>query len=239
MDYLLAGLIIFIAIFVQTVAGFGMALVGMPLLVSLFGIQVAAPLIALVGLVAEGGLLMHYREALSLKAVVRLAAASLMGIPVGLFAARLADEHLVTLLLGVLVLGYTVYALLGPRLPELKGHFWAYLFGLFGGLLSGAYNTGGPPVIIYGSLRRWEPGEFKSNLQGYFLFNSVVVAGFHALAGSYHPPFWGFFWAALPATGLAMLAGFSLDRHINPAIFRRIVLALLLVLGIRLLIASV
>ncbi len=235
MDYFLAGLIIFVAIFVQSVAGFGMALVSMPLLVRLFGLQVAMPLVALVGLVAEGGLLLHYREALSLKAVVRLAAASLVGIPVGLYAARLADERLVTVLLGVLVLGYVAYALLSPRLPEIKGQGWAYLFGLFGGLLSGAYNTGGPPVVIYGDLRRWEPGEFKSNLQGYFMFNSLMVAGFHALAGSYHPPFWGFFWVALPAAGLAMLAGFSLDRYINPAVFRRIVLALLVVLGIRLL----
>jgi uncharacterized membrane protein YfcA len=237
MDYFLAGLIIFVAIFVQTVAGFGMALVSMPLLVGLFGIQVAAPLVALVGFVAEGGLLLHYREALNLNAVVQMVAASLVGIPVGLFAARLADERLVTVLLGCLVLGYVAYALLSPRLPEVKGKGWAYLFGLFGGLLSGAYNTGGPPVIIYGNLRRWEPGEFKSNLQGYFLINSLTVAVFHALAGSYRPSFWGFFLAALPAAGLAMLAGFRLDRVINPVVFRRVVLVLLFVLGIRLLIA--
>jgi uncharacterized membrane protein YfcA len=67
------------------------------------------------------------------------------------------------------------------------------------------------------------------------MFNSLMVAGFHGLAGGYRPPFWGFFWTALPAAGLAMLAGFSLDRYINPAVFRRIVLALLVVLGIRLL----
>jgi uncharacterized membrane protein YfcA len=236
MDYLLAGIIIFVAIFVQTVAGFGMALISMPLLIGLFGIHVAAPLIALVGLVVEVGLLLHYREALSLKAVARLAAASLVGIPIGLFAARLADERLVTALLGGLVLGYVVYAALGPRLPGIKRQSWAYLFGLVGGLLSGAYNTGGPPVVIYGNLCRWEPGEFKSNLQGYFLFNSVVVVGFHALAGSLHHPVWGLFLVALPASGLAMLSGFRLDRHVNPAIFRRIVLALLLVVGIRLLI---
>jgi uncharacterized membrane protein YfcA len=236
MDYFLAGLIIFVAIFVQTVAGFGMALISMPLLIGLFGIRVAAPLVALVGLVVEMGLLLHYREALSLKAVARLAAASLVGIPVGLFAARLADERLVTALLGFLVLGYVAYAAFSPRLPGIEGRGWAYLFGLFGGLLSGAYNTGGPPVVIYGNLCHWEPGEFKSNLQGYFLFNSVVVAAFHALAGSYTSPFWGFFLVALPAAGLAMLAGFRLDRRINPAAFRRIVLILLLVVGIRLLI---
>lgn len=62
-------LIVFAAIFTQTVTGFGLALVSMPLLALVLPIQVAAPLVALFGLVAELLLLLRYRTALNVRAV--------------------------------------------------------------------------------------------------------------------------------------------------------------------------
>ena len=47
---------IFFAIFTQSLTGFGSALISMPLLVGLLGIQIAAPLVALVGLISESHL---------------------------------------------------------------------------------------------------------------------------------------------------------------------------------------
>ena len=43
----LVALIAFAAAFVQSVAGFGSALLGMPLLVAVVGIQIASPLVAM------------------------------------------------------------------------------------------------------------------------------------------------------------------------------------------------
>lgn len=50
---ILVFIIVFVAIFVQAVTGFGLALVSMPLLVLALDIQVASPLVALIGGVAE------------------------------------------------------------------------------------------------------------------------------------------------------------------------------------------
>lgn len=58
---ILVFIIVFVAIFVQAVTGFGLALVSMPLLVLALDIQVASPLVALIGGVAELLLLLHYR----------------------------------------------------------------------------------------------------------------------------------------------------------------------------------
>lgn len=77
--------------------------------------------------------------------------------------------YIVTAFLGVVIVAYALYALFNPTLPELAQRSWAYGFGFAGGVLSGAYNTSGPPVVIYGTCRCWQPAEFKSNLQGYFL----------------------------------------------------------------------
>ncbi|MCA9934831.1 MAG: sulfite exporter TauE/SafE family protein [Ardenticatenaceae bacterium] len=232
---MLTFLIVFIAIFTQTVTGFGLALVSMPLLVHVVGIQTAAPLVTIVGGVAELILLLRYHADLNLWAVTRLTAASILGVPVGIVLLRRVDEGVVTAVLGILVIGFALYALFGARLPALNRSAWAYGFGFFAGILGGAYNTSGPPVIIYGNCRRWPPAEFKSNLQGFFLVNSAIVLISHALGGSFTPVVWRQALIALPAILLAVPLGSRLDRILNPHRFRRIVLFALLGLGASLL----
>ena len=232
-------LVIFLAVFTQTLSGFGVALVSMALLPGIIGIRVASPLVALVSLVLEAFLLWRYYEALSLKAVWRLALASLAGIPIGIWLLNRADERIVLGLLGVVIVGYALYALLQLRLPGLSAPVWAYLSGFLSGMLSGAYNTGGPPVILYGDCRRWLPGEFKGNLQGFFLFNSTFVLISHAVSGNLTLTVWQNFLWALPALAVGIISGISLERYLDPAAFRKVVLVLLVVMGLRMILSVV
>jgi uncharacterized membrane protein YfcA len=231
-------IIIFFAIFTQSVTGFGLALVSMPLLTAVLGIKTAAPLVALFGLVAELILLIYYRQDFSLTVVWRLALASIVGVPLGIVALRHVDEQIVITILGVVVAGYALYALLDLRLPEIQQPIWAYISGFVAGVLAGAYNTAGPPVIIYGNCRRWPPAQFKSNLQGFFLFNSALVAGSHILADNYTPLVLKSMLVALPAIAVGILVGVNLAKRISSELFRKIVLWLLLAIGLWLIVGA-
>jgi hypothetical protein len=132
------------------------------------------------------------------------------------------------------LVGYALYALAGLKLPAVRHQGWAFAAGAAAGLLGGAYNTDGPPVIIYGSCRQWPPPEFKSNLQGLFMVNNAVILASHAVIGNLTAPVWKNFLAALPAVAVGAAAGLSLDRFVNAALFRKIMLGLLVALGLRL-----
>lgn len=227
-------LIIFIGTFTQGLAGFGAGLLAMPLLVSLLGVRMAAPMFALIILVVEIAMLLRYRAAFRLQAVWRLMAGAVCGIPLGVLAISHLPEQLVMLVLGLVVLSYALYALAGLRVPPLKRRRWAFVFGFAAGLLSGAYNTGGPPYVIYGTGRGWEPAQFKSNLQGVFILSSCVVILSHLLSGNITQQVLAGAALALPAAGLGLAAGLFFDRWISPPLFRRLVLALLVVLGLTL-----
>ena len=229
-------IIIFFAIFTQSVTGFGLALVSMPLLTAVLGIQTAAPLVALFALVAELILLIYYREDFSLRVVWRLAIAAVAGIPLGILALRTIDEQVVLTVLGLVVAGYALYALLNFRLPTIQQPVWAYIAGFAAGVLGGAYNAPGPPVIVYGNCRDWPAAQFKSNLQGFFLFNSVLIATAHLLADNYTPLVFRGMLVALPAVAAGILAGVSLAKRISGGLFRKLVLWLLLGIGVWLII---
>lgn len=227
--------IIFFAMFTQSLTGFGSGLVSMALLPAIMGIRTAAPLVALVAATLEFTLLFRYRGAISLRSIWRLLLGALVGIPLGIIFLRNVDEKLVLSLLGIVLMGYGLYALLNLQMPELKQPLWGFGFGFVAGLLGGAYNTSGPPVIIYGNSRRWPPAEFKGNLQGFFVLNDVIVIASHALSQNFTPGVWQSYGLALPAVALGLAAGLALDRFLNPERFRKIVLWLLVVLGLRML----
>jgi uncharacterized membrane protein YfcA len=230
---MLIALIVLLAAFVQSSIGFGFALVSMPLLVSLLGIQISSPLVALMALIVEIFILIRYREALNLRVVAQLTIAAVIAIPLGVYALRNIDEEIITTILGVLLVAYGLYALLSPRLPQLKWRGWAYGFGFVAGMLGGAYNTSGPPVIIFGNCRGWLPDEFKGNLQGFFLVNGLVVIAVHAFSGNLSSEVWANLLLALPGMALGLIAGFLLSSRINADLFRKIVLVILIILGLR------
>ncbi len=231
---MLVALITFLAVFVQSSIGFGLALVAMPLAVELLGLQIAAPLVALIATTAEFFVLLYYRHAINLRVVARITIAAIVGIPLGVYILSRADPAVVTTALGILLVGYGLYALSNLKLPELASRGWAYLFGFTAGILAGAYNTSGPPVVVYGNCRRWTPDVFKSNLQGFFVVNGLVVILTHALTGNYTTAVWQEFLWSLPGMAVGLLAGFVLSKRINPDLFRKIVLVMLIILGLRL-----
>lgn len=227
---------VFLAVFTQSVSGFGVALVAMSILPAILGIQTATPLVALIAVVLEIFLFLRYRSAFKLQAIWRIILASFAGIPIGLYVLRQADPEIIVKFLGFILIAYAVYGLFQLKMPELKHPLWAFLVGLISGIIGGAYNTVGPPVIIYGNCRRWPPKEFKSNLQGYFMITSSVIVLGHSISGNLTVDIWKYFLLSAPALILGVIAGVSLDNVINPKLFRKIVLVLLLVMGLGLVI---
>lgn len=227
-------LVIFGAVLVQSLVGFGSALISMPLLAPVLGIKVAAPTFALLALVMEVIIIARHRADFRWRAVWRLMVAALIGIQIGVRAASLVDERVMLILLGMITSGYGIYALTRPLLPKLEHPVWAYGLGFLSGILSGAYNTGGPPYIIYGTSQQWSAGEFKANIQSLFIVGSLGVISGHFFNHNITPEVLRYCLFALPALAVGLLLGFYLDHHIDPTKFRKGVLMMLVVLGLTL-----
>lgn len=234
MEIFYFALIITLACFVQAVAGFGLPMVATPFLVALFGIRTAVPLLAIIILELQIIMIVRYRLALDTRTVLRISAAAILGIPIGVLLLSRIPETISITLLGLLLIFYVLYSIFGLPIPELKDSKWAYFFGFLSGMGGGAYNMAAPSMIIYADTQRWEPRLFKGNLQVCFLIITVVAILTHALSGNLNSNVLIKSTIAIPFVLLAALTGFYLDRFINPALFRKIVLALLLALGVNL-----
>lgn len=233
---LLILLVAFLAALTQSATGFGSALVAMALLPLWLSLRIASPLVALWAATIEVLLLIRYRASLRLRTIGPLLAGMALGVPFGILILRRVPEVITVPILGVVIVTYAGYALVSPRLPRLERRQWAGAFGLVAGLLGGAYNVSGPPLVVYGHARGWPSGEFKANLQSAFLLADVLVILGHAIAGNFTGIVLWDYGLSLPTLLAGLAVGLRLDRHISPPIFRRLVLILLLVLGLGLLV---
>lgn len=237
-DLLMIAGVVFLAMLVQSLTGFGSGLVSMPLLIAIIGLKDAVPFMAVLGLFFDLVLFIHYRKAIDLAVVLKLSIPALVSIPLGIIGLRVFNETVMLGALGFIVLGYALYALLNFRVPKLKSPYWAYGAGFLGGLLGGAYNIPGPPVIIYADSQQWPIDEFKGNLQGFFfvIFSVAVIS--HGMAQNLSPSVFINSILVLPALLLGYWAGIRLEKKLNPVQFRKAVLFLLLVIGARLVFIS-
>jgi len=230
--------IVLVAAMTQSLTGFGFALVSMSLLPSLIGIQSAVPLLALISVLSNTVLWLIYRQAAHLQTILQLSLAAICALPVGLLLLRHLPEQLALKGLGGLLVGYVLYNVFQQTLPILKARYWIYGAGFVSGLLTGAYNTGGPPVVVYGSCQQWTPPMFKGNLSGFFLISSIAAFIGHSLEGNFTPDVLRYALYALPAFLIGLGAGIIGSRYLNPARFKQVILGLLFLTGLNLLISS-
>jgi uncharacterized membrane protein YfcA len=121
----------------------------------------------------------------------------------------------------------------------MKHVLWGYGLGFISGICGGAYNSSGPASVLYAHSQRWPQETFKSNLQGYFIINSLIINLTHALSNNFtHAVFSGFL-LAIPGIALGILIGFALSKRINAERFRKLILAVLFILGIRLIVTHI
>jgi len=94
-EYFILIVAIFLAVFTQSLSGFGSAMVAMALLLPVLGIQITTPLVAIVMVALEIYLLIHYRHALNVSIIWRVVVASLIGVPIGILFLSKLDEQIV------------------------------------------------------------------------------------------------------------------------------------------------
>ena len=211
-------LVLFLATFIRSALGFGEALIAVPLLALTLPVQVAAPLAVLVSITVAVVVVIQDWRNIHVHSAGWLIVSTLFGIPIGLWLLKTVSESIVKSILGVFIIVFAIYSLAG-RKPELHSDRLAPLFGFAAGILGGAYGMNGPPLVVYGLLRRWQPTQFRATLQGYFLIASIVGMLGYALTGLWTRTISNYFLLSLPLALLAIFLGRAVHRRLSSSRF--------------------
>jgi uncharacterized membrane protein YfcA len=207
--------VLFLATLVRSSFGFGEALVAVPLLALLVPVKTAAPVAVMASITVALIVVVQDWRKVHARSAVRLVLPTLAGIPLGLLLVRAGAEPVVKGLLAAVIIAFSVYSLRSKHDRELSDDRLAWLFGFGAGVLGGAYGMNGPPLVIYGSLRKWSPQHFRATLQGYFLPASLAGLWGYRLAGLWTPSVSRFYLLSLPLIVLATFIGRVVNRSLG------------------------
>jgi uncharacterized membrane protein YfcA len=233
--------VIFFATLIRSAFGFGEALIAVPLLSLRLPITVAAPLAVAVSVVIAAFVVAQDWRKIEVRSAAGLVLAALFGIPLGVLLITQVNDRVVKLILGLVIASFSIYSLVfRVRLHLEEDHpVWLLASGFCSGILGGAYGMNGPPLVVYGSLRRWSPQRFRATLQGYFLPASLLGVVGYVVAGLWLPEVTRYLLWSLPGVVVAILLGRAINHRLRGDHFFRYVYVGLILIGALLIVQSV
>ena len=230
---LLILLISFIATLMRSTFGFGESLVAVPLFSLFLPIDVAVPLSVLISILVALVVVVQDHHKIHLDSAKWLIIFAIPGIPAGILLLMYGSEQLVKIGLGVVIILYATYALAGKTNFTLHrdNKVWLFICGFLSGLLGGAYGINGPPLVVYGNMRKWTAQHFRATLQAYFLVASTTGIIGYLFKGLVTVTVLKDFAIALPAAIPAIYIGRYLIHKIKGNAFFKYVYGVLLLIG--------
>ena len=201
----------------------------------------AAPLAVLVSITIAGIVVVQDWKKIHLRSTGWLVLATLFGIPLGLLLLTGGNQRIVKAALAVIIIAFSAYSLIGRTALELRrdSRRWLLVCGFCAGVLGGAYGMNGPPLVIYGAMRRWSPQHFRATLQGYFLPASIIGMCGYWLAGLWVSAVTHSYLLSLPVMLPAIFLGRMINHRLHGEAFLKYVYFGLAGTGVLLLIQAV
>jgi uncharacterized membrane protein YfcA len=237
LQFVAVSAVLVLAQIVYVAFGFGSGLIAVGILALMFpSLQDVVVLLLLVNLPAEVLVVVRAWHEITWRRTGAIAAGVVVGVPLGTYVLKTGSPDVVLTGLGLFLVAVSLILLrLRDGLRVAWPRWSAPPVGLAGGVLTGLFGTGGPPLIIYYHLAGLAKGVFRGNLMAIFLLQTCLRVPAYAVSGLLTAPR---LWSGLllmPAALLGTWVGERLHLQLSESAFRRLVSLLLGLIGLLLL----
>lgn len=226
------GVSLFVAGFVMGISGFGFAIVAIGMMSFFWPIPNTVALIFIYSLPINTILLFQLRQNIVLRRVLPQVVAAIPGAAVGAVLFLHAEEALLKQMVGVVLMLFAAWSLLQRSRLKITSRFFSPLAGFLAGVLGGAVYMPGPPIIVYNTLAREDRYAFKADTQLFFFFTNFILLCVFLYCGLQKNLNLQRSLLFSPIAIGGLLAGSALFSKIDNALFKKIILALLGLMGV-------
>ena len=236
LSIILFGIVVLITHFLEGITGFGCTVLALPFAIMLVGIKIAVPtLIILAWLLALYIVAIAFKDILW-KEFLRIIAFVGLGLPLGIWLFNQLPEGVLKNILAAFMVVVSIRGLyvsfkgLKPGRPSNNALLNIILF--LGGIIHGAFGTGGPFVVIYATRALPYKNNFRATLcLLWFTLNTIIIIQ-NIINGVITPEVTKLLLWTLPFLIGGMILGNIAHNRIKDTIFTKIVYAVLLLSGI-------
>jgi len=236
--YALVGLIVLLTHFQEGITGFGCTVLALPFIVLLLGLHVAVPVLVIQAWVLALYIVLESRRQIVWAEFGRIVVLVGLGLPFGIWMAKAVPETGLKWLLAVFMVTVGAEGLTRTARPPSPGGmsrrarwFTSSLLPI-GGVVHGAFGTGGPMVVAYAAKAIPDKSLFRVTLCLLWLSLNTVMIGQWIASSSLDARTLAITAFCLPFTLLGMVLGNAAHYRINEVAFRRLVYGVLVASGV-------
>ena len=228
-ELLLVAGIVFAGALVFCTVGFGIGVASFPLLLLLLDPQTAVVIINTVSLFMFSLVIWQTRQHIPVRQVLPIAAAGLAGVPIGIFILRDADDAALRIAIAALIIALTLLAAFNARWALPKSTPVGMAMGFAVSIMLNAFGVGGALMALALLSRRMSSHALRGSLSLYFLaVEGAGVIGYGA-AGMFTQERALLIGVAALPIAMGFGAAALILRRINETMFRRLVIAAIVV----------
>lgn len=227
---ILIAIAIFCGFFVQTVVGFAGSLIALPILLIGLKLPDAIAYISIFYLFSSVSLVYKEWRNIDRTVIMKLGLASAIGVIIGIVVLTYSKPILLKKALGVFILLYVAYVIVGKTDIKL-GNKGNTIFGILGGFFAGVFSTGGPLYVIAVKNTVEEARVFRATMIGVLALVTAIRIPSLAIGGVLTAGHLKISLLILPVFFLAQFLGGHLFLKINEQMFKKVLLGLLCLSG--------
>ena len=220
--------------------GFGASIVSVPGLAHFFPLTFAVPLSTMTDSVASLTTVLRHRRLVAWREVVRLLPAMLIGIACGMTLLLNLPRDPALLALGTFAASYGIYVLIGPPKISRAAGWLAWPVGVFGGVFSSLFGTGGPIYVVFLAARIGDKSVLRATAALVVAIAIWIRLALFVVVGIVlDPTLVTIVLLLLPVVALGLWIGNRLHHALSHAGVLRLIGGLLLVNGVALIVRAV
>lgn len=224
-----------VAGFVSGFAGFGTALFASGIWFAVMPVHVVAPLVILCAFVGQLMGLIRLSKHISIRGAWPLISGGIVGVPIGTVALFALSPTVIKLAIGLFLVIYAIWQLLGERTRIVIGPqpmIYDRLVGFVGGILGGIAGLAGPLPIIWLQLQDLPASQQRARYQPFNLCILGLSCLSLAVFGLFTTELLSLALYAVPLTAIGAWFGIKLYQRTSEQAFRVWILVLLLLSGL-------
>lgn len=220
-------LVTFGAAVVRGLAGFGSAMIMIPVLSVFLGPVVAVPILNLVDAVTTLPMLPPATRKCRWREVIPLFIGAALLMPLGVHLLKVVDPTLLRHVMAVLILGMAVVMTFGLRYKGEPNRLVSVAVGAVSGVMSGAIGLSGPPIILFWLGGQANAATARANVIAYFGLMTVALIATMIWNGLFTSQVLGLSLILMPVYALGLMLGAQGFRYASEKSFRMVALALI------------
>lgn len=227
-DLIIPCLAIFIASFMQSITGFGLAIIATPLLIISYDAKFVVILLQFIALCSNFVQSVQLYRDINKKLVLYLTIGALVGQPIGLYIYDTVSSATLKIIVSAAILLFLILMkFFNAKIPESNRN--SGITGFLSGILATTTSMSGPPLVMYLAYTKQNPTVIRATCVLYFfLINVTALIAFYLngeplLAAAKESLF------LLPALALGLVGGSLVFKHVSAELFRKLIFGMLFV----------